>query len=275
VRVTAHDVGVRAELEPGESVTFGRSSGCELTFPDDPRLSRRAGRIRHLGPAVEVSNLSVSHSLFVQSQGSPRERLLPAQADAALSSRLLAAGSHEITSRHSGTSGCRILVEVSALTSSDSLGPYPTGDRLRTHVALVLNPATKEFATALVLCRDKLLHGPTAAVPSVPELTRAVLRATGSRHLLARFEQTTRSAGPGAGGRRPRNDRDRLVGRIHDHLKQLREKVYTAGLSTTRELRPHELADVLIENDVIMPAQLELLHDADWLTTQEELWWQT
>jgi hypothetical protein len=214
--------------------------------------------------------------LFVESAGAQRERLLPSHGTAEPPTRLLGVGSHDITSPRWETSRCRILVLVAA-TAPEPAEPLTSGDPVSTYVALTLNPETKEFATALVLCREKLLHGPTAAVPSVPELTRAVLRATGSLHLLARFDhEPAVSGGATTASHRPhRSERARLVGRLHEHLKQLRDKVHKAGLSPTRELKPHELADVLIENDVITPAHLRLLVDPEWLTRQEQLWWRT
>lgn len=269
VVVMTHDGATYRELRPQQRMTFGRAPDCDLVFEGDSRLSRRVGQIHHLGPVVAVTNLSASHSLFVHAEGATRERLLPADRDAEPVPRFLTSGTHEVTSPRWEDSGCRIVITIEP--SAVVVGPAPDrddpqADRLQTLVALNLNPATKEFATALILCRPKLLHGPTAPVPPVPELTRAVLVATGSQHLLDRFD----------GGDRPRSgrsDRDKLVGRVHDHLKQLRAKVFAAELTSSRELRPHELADVLIENDVVTAAHLDLLTDPGWLTTQESLWW--
>ncbi|HZZ50586.1 MAG TPA: FHA domain-containing protein [Pseudonocardia sp.] len=299
VVVLTHEGTGYRELRPHQSMTFGRAPESDLVFDGDSGLSRRAGSIHHLGPVVAVTNLSTSHSLFVQSDGASRQRLLPTGPAAEPSACFLTAGRHEITSPRWELSGCRIVVSVEAipLAASDHHADLPS-DHARTEVALALKPATKEFATALVLCRPKLLHGPTADVPSVPQLTRAVLAATGCQHLLDRFDDDQASDGDrddggdrgdrGGGGKRAgegerprrgqasrRTDRDRLVGRIHDHLKQLRAKVFTAGLTTSRELRPHALADVLIENDVLTVAHLDLLTDPEWLTTQERLWWST
>jgi hypothetical protein len=267
-----HDGATYRELRPEQRMTFGRAPDCDLVFEGDSRLSRRAGQIHHLGPVVAVTNLSGSHSLFVHAEGATRERLLPTDREAEPASRFLTSGTHEVTSPRWEDSGCRIVITIDAPARVVHERDDDTSeDRLQTLVALNLNPATKEFATALVLCRPKLLHGPTAQVPPVPELTRAVLAATGSQHLLDRFDADA-PASPG----RPkagRTERDKLVGRVHDHLKQLRAKVFAAELTTSRELRPHELADVLIENDVITPAHLDLLADPEWLTTQESLWW--
>lgn len=278
VVVLTHDGNTYRELRPQQRMTFGRAPDCDLVFEGDSRLSRRAGQIHHLGPVVAVTNLSTSHSLFVHAEGATRERLLPGDGSAEPASRFLTSGTHEVTSPRWEDSGCRIVITVEpSVSPAAATGPAPDrvdtdADRLRTVVALTLNPATKEFATALVLCRSKLLNGPTAQVPPVPELTRAVLVATGSQHLLDRFD-----SGIGAGSGQPpksgRSDRDKLVGRVHDHLKQLRAKVFAAELTTSRELRPHELADVLIENDVVTTAHLDLLTDPGWLTTQESLWW--
>jgi hypothetical protein len=266
--VLTHDGATYRELRPEQRMTFGRAPDCDLVFEADSRLSRRAGQIVHLGPVVAVTNLSGSHSLFVHAEGAPRERLLPTDREAEPASRFLTSGTHEVTSPRWEESGCRIVITIDAAAGPAPDRPGTQDDRSRTVVALNLNPATKEFATALVLCRPKLLHGPTAPVPPVPELTRAVLAATGSQHLLDRFD-----AAAGARPRSGRTDRDKLVGRVHDHLKQLRGKVFAAELTTSRELRPHELADVLIENDVVTPAHLELLTDPRWLTVQERLWW--
>jgi hypothetical protein len=269
VVISTHGGATYRELRPHERVTFGRAPDCDLVFVGDSRLSRRAGHIQHLGPVVAVTNLSGSHSLFVHTEGATRERLLPADPDADPASRFLTSGAHEVTSPRWEDSGCRIVISIDPALAAGTDRTYDApADRVPTQVALSLNPATKEFATALVLCRPKLLHGPTAQVPSVPELTRAVLGATGSQHLLVRFD-----APRPRGDQTSRTDRDKLVGRVHDHLKQLRAKVFGAGLTASRELPPHALADVLIENDVVTAADLDLLTDPEWLTTQEKLWW--
>ncbi|WP_232662894.1 FHA domain-containing protein [Pseudonocardia sp. TRM90224] len=245
-------------LEPLRRITFGRDPTADLVFSGDPGLSRHAGEIRHAGSGVVIANLSARHSLFVAEAGR-RTRLHPVQSGAARVSLFLAAGVFEVTAQNWEASGCRIAIHVAPADPVD-VEQVPAQARTETEHSLRLNPATKEFATALVLCSAKLRTGTAASVPTVPELTRQVLEATGSWHLLRRLDDDPAT-------------RSRLTGRIHEHLKQLRSKLKARKLAPEGAMAPALLADVLIDNDIIAPTHLGLLEDPDWLAVQAELWW--
>jgi hypothetical protein len=262
-RLTAEHTGHTRLLDPGRSVDFGRDPSMEFSFPGDPRLSRRAGRITHRDEGVSVANLSSTHSLYVRT-GSGRTRLPPHTRPAPPAAVVLGGGVHHVEAPSWEDNGCRITVEVSS-PEVQSRAPG-TAHGTRTVLPVRLNPATKEFAIALVLCRAKLIDGPAAPVPSAAELVRQVLELTSSYSLLREFE----SDQPVAGGR---STRARLLSRIHEHMRQLRTKLQAAGFASPGELLAPSLADALIENDVVTVAHLKLLEEPSWLETQEQLWW--
>jgi hypothetical protein len=190
-----------------------------------------------------------------------RIRLPPAEEGTAPVASYLVDGEFEITVRNWEISRCRIIVAVKSAPSIDEQTPEAPQTQTATKYPLRLNPATKEFVTALVLCKPKLEARSLATpMPTVPELTRQVLETTGSHHLLREFDEDP-------------SVRTRLTGRIHEHLKQLRAKLNSRGLAPPGALAPSVLADVLINNDIIMPSHLALLNDPAWLDTQAELWW--
>jgi hypothetical protein len=256
-RVTTHDGATVLELRYLDRLTFGRDPGGDLVFLDDFELSRRAGELRHDGTGVAVSNLSRVHSLFVNSLAGSI-RLAPARENTAPGAYVMTDGIFEITVRNWALSGCRILVEVDSVSIKEQIVQgEPTSP---TVFPLRLNPETKEFVTALILCKPKLLAGPATPVPTVPELTRQILEVTNSWHLLQSFDTDPTA-------------RAQLTGRIHEHLKQLRKKLSNRGLAPQGALAPPALADVLINNDIIVPAQLALLDDSKWQTAQANIWW--
>ena len=257
-RITTHDGATVVELAYPDRLTFGRDPGGDLVFVDDFELSRRAGELRHDGSGVAVSNLSRVHSLFVNSLAGSI-RLAPARENAAPGAYVMTDGIFEVTVRNWELSGCRIVVEVdSTSTEEQNVDSHQTP---QTVFPLRLNPETKEFVTAVVLCRPKLQAGPaTPIMPTVPELTRQILEVTNSWHLLRRFEEDPVL-------------RAQLTGRIHEHLRQLRQKLNGRGLVAKGALAPPVLADALINNDIIVPAHLALLDDPAWQATQADLWW--
>jgi hypothetical protein len=99
-----------------------------------------------------------------------------------------------------------------------------------------------------------------APLPRAPELARQALELTGAHHLLNGFD-----ASP---------ERGRLAQQVHDHLKELRHKIYRAGLvGRERQLSLSGIVSALPHYDVIGPRHLELVHDEAWLTAQENKWW--
>ncbi len=257
-RVSTHDGATVVELRYPHRLTFGRDPGGDLVFVDDFELSRRAGELRHDGSGVVVANLSTVHSLFVNSLAGSI-RLAPARPDASPGAYVMADGVFEITVRNWQVSGCRIIVEVDSTSTINS--PPDSLKAPGTVFPLRLNPETKEFVTALMLCRPKLQAGSaTPVMPTVPELAQQILKVTNSWHLLRQFDEDPVV-------------RAQLTGRIHEHLRQLRKKLSDRGLVAKGALAPPVLADVLINNDIIVPSHLALLDDPTWQTTQADLWW--
>jgi hypothetical protein len=127
---------------------------------------------------------------------------------------------------------------------------------------LRLRTGTKEFVTALMLCRQRLLDPTdTAPPPPVPELTRHVLEATNSWHLLHELDTDERA-------------RARLTGRVHEHLKALRVKIVRSGLAERGvRLSPVEMVDLLVAAGAVSRQHLALLNDREWLAAQEAQWW--
>lgn len=156
----------------------------------------------------------------------------------------------------------RVVVEVNRDSGRLPVGQRDEGRSTSTQIPLTLNPETKEFITALLLCRPRLLGGgPAAGPPPVPELTRQILIATNSWHLLRQFDNNEAV-------------RARMTGRVHEHLKQLRAKLTSRGLAPPgARLSAAVIADLLIDHDVVVHRHLALLDDPAWLERQEQRWW--
>lgn len=251
--------GVRFALETGESAVFGRGTQADIPLGGDPWLSRLAGRIAAVGGGALISNLSARHSLYIL-VGSERLRL-PVTAESGGGVGFLLAGGRALV----GTAP--MLERDRALDVRPSGGapePVPAADdpsQETTGLPLRLDPATKEFMVAFLLCRPWLLDSTRMApLPRAPELARQALELTGAHHLLRGFD-----ASP---------ERGRLARQVHDHLKELRSKIYRAGLvGRGQQLSLSAIASALLHYDVIRPGHLELVRDEDWLTAQENKWW--
>jgi hypothetical protein len=244
-------------VAPSERVTFGRDPATDLVFPEGTRLSRLAGEIRNVGTGVLIVNHSASHSIFVHSAAGPI-RLPPATDSTQPAGTFVANGIAHVTVPHWEESGCKLTVRAPQI--NDSSPRAEPARRTATGHILELNPETKEFVTALMLCKPRL-DGGTAPVPNVPTLTRKILEATNSWHLLARFESDQET-------------RAKLTSRTHEHLRQLRVKLHAKGLVDGGEsIAPHALAELLISNDIVVPRHLALLDDENWQAKQADLWW--
>lgn len=243
----------------GQFVTFGRDLTCGVIV-DDPLLSRIAGEIRVAGLGVVISNLSRTHSLHVESQGG--EARLPAthHAEIAEPGYFFRSGVVGVFISSWRTSGQRLTVEIGSTGGVDTeRNASETG--VRTALPLRLDSDTKEFLTALFLCRSKLIASHNGAPPRIPELARQLLVSTSSLHLLAAFDE---------GGA----VRDRMTRRVHEHLKQLRNKLIGRGLVPAgSQLSPAALADALVDHDIVRRSHLALLDDAEWISRQEDRWW--
>jgi hypothetical protein len=137
----------------------------------------------------------------------------------------------------------------------------PAGEE-STERPLRLRPDTKLFLIALLLCQPWLADpSHTTALPTAPQIARAALECVCATRQIHWFEADARF-------------RANLVGQVNDHLKYLRERVRAGGLAPSgTRLTPGVIAQALLVNDVITAADLAYLEDAQWKTTQEDLWW--
>ncbi|NMO90374.1 FHA domain-containing protein [Actinomycetospora sp. TBRC 11914] len=246
--------------EDGQAI-IGRDAQCTLAFPDEARLSRRAARVQALDTGVMISNLSRTHGLVVDAEGA-LSRLPPAAPQGPRGSYVLTHGTAVITGPSWDRSPFHVTVVVPQAPSSSTSTPSGVATGTATEEPLQLRTRTKEFLTTMLLCRGRLLDATDlSAPPAVPQLTRQVLEATNSWHLLQAFDtdETTRN---------------RLTGRVHEHLKALRAKLLRAGLAPRgSRLTPAMMVDLLVVSGVVTRAHLALLEDEDWLRHQEALWW--
>jgi hypothetical protein len=70
-------------LEPGQSVSFGRGSPCDIRLAHDPldeHVSRRAGLLVHQGDELMVRNESTSRQLIFSPARGARQVLRPGEA---------------------------------------------------------------------------------------------------------------------------------------------------------------------------------------------------
>jgi hypothetical protein len=258
----AGPAGDRILLRNGERIVFGRSPDVELPLDDDPWLSRRAGEIAVVGAGVRISNLSTRHSLHVN-VGDELMRLPVVTHSTGdfgffLSSGTAVVGTGSMIDQRRGI---RLeLPESWALPRADEPG-WSTAPQLITELPVRLDISTKEFMVAFLLCRPWLLDSTRMApLPQAPELARRALELTGAHHLLRDFEAS--------------GIRSRLAQQVHDHLKELRTKIYRAGLVRPDEkLSLSAIASILLHYDVIGPRHLALERDSAWLSRQENKWW--
>jgi hypothetical protein len=258
----AGPAGDRIQLRSGERIVFGRSPDVEMPLDNDPWLSRRAGEIAVVGTGVRISNLSTRHALHV-SVGEETMRLPVVTGSTGDFGFFLASGTAVV-----GTGSMidqRRAIKLSlpdswALPRADEPG-WSTAPTLTTELPIKLDATTKEFMVAFLLCRPWLLDSTRMApLPQAPELARRALELTGAHHLLRDFEVS--------------GIRSRLAQQVHDHLKELRVKIYRAGLVRPEDkLSLSAVASTLLHYDVIGPRHLTLEHDSAWLSGQENKWW--
>jgi hypothetical protein len=82
-RTLVHHGNRRWVLEPGQSVSFGRGSPCDIRIADDPldeHVSRRAGVLEYHGEHVVVRNESRSQTLIFSPARGPEQRIEPSEA---------------------------------------------------------------------------------------------------------------------------------------------------------------------------------------------------
>lgn len=251
--------GDRILLRNGERIVFGRSPEVELPLDNDPWLSRRAGEIAVVGAGVRISNLSTRHALHV-SVGEELMRLPVVTHTTGDFGFFLASGTAVVGtgSMIDQRRGIRLSLPESWALPRAEEGGTSTAPTL---LPIRLDATTKEFMVAFLLCRPWLLDSTRMApLPQAPELARRALELTGAYHLLRDFEVS--------------GIRSRLAQQVHDHLKELRAKIYRAGLAQPEEkLSLSAIASTLLHYDVIGPRHLALEHDSGWLSGQENKWW--
>ena len=97
-------------LEPGQSVSFGRGSPCDIRIAHDPvddHVSRRAGVVEYLGEDVVIRNESATRTLiFSPARGSERV-IRPGEAITCLPHR-------EFLVALSGRGGSHYVLQVTA-----------------------------------------------------------------------------------------------------------------------------------------------------------------
>nr|WP_062331952.1 SPFH domain-containing protein [Herbidospora sakaeratensis] len=118
----------------------------------------------------------------------------------------------------------------------------------------VLNPDTKEFAVALVLCEARLRDpGPTGPPPSNQQIADTIME-------LLNF-----SPGPGV--------RDHFIREVDLQLTAVRTRIRRARLvPATQQLKTAAFPGLLLDNAVLGPHHLAYLQDRDWLDYQAAEW---
>ncbi|WP_218890076.1 hypothetical protein [Actinomycetospora corticicola] len=242
-----------------DRLVVGRDETCALSFPTEARLSRRALAVVPTGGGAVLTCLSRTHGLVVDADGA-LSRLPPASDEGPAGGYVLTRGRATVTGPSWGASAFVVTVTAAAPTGPAVLTMDPTGTATREPVRLRTH--TKEFVTALMLCRHRLLDATDLAPPpEVPQLTRAVLEATNSWHLVHALDTDEAT-------------RKRLTGRIHEHLKALRVKLVRGGLAERgARLTPSVMVDLLLASGAITRSHLRLLDDEAWLRAQEAQWW--
>ncbi|RKS04473.1 hypothetical protein DFP74_0030 [Nocardiopsis sp. Huas11] len=257
VRVTAPDGAERA-LRPGASLVFGRSRHADLVVRGGPGLSRLCGQVRAAEDGARISNLSRSHSLVAVVRG--QVTTLPPVDGGGSGVLVVTHGEAMVGSPF--MHGRDLMVRVSVSTSPTAPEDLPgIEEDTETGSELSLDPLTKEFVTALMLCQGWLLApSRTEALPTSETVARMALAATHTWDQLTLFD-------------RGRADvRIRVTRRVEDHLRHLKSKVgdvLPKGTRVTRESLAHHLVTL----QALTPAHLDLLEDEDWLAAQAELWW--
>lgn len=99
-------------LEPGQSISFGRGSPCDIRLAHDPvdeHVSRRAGVVEHQGGDLVVRNESTKRRLIVRPARGPERVLRPGEAITCLPHR-------EFLVALDGRDGSHYVIQVTALT---------------------------------------------------------------------------------------------------------------------------------------------------------------
>jgi len=99
-------------LHPGQTISFGRGSPCDIRLAHDPvdeHVSRRAGVVEHQGEDLVVRNESATRRLIVKPARGPERVLRPGEAITCLPHR-------EFLVAIDGRDGGHYVIQVSATT---------------------------------------------------------------------------------------------------------------------------------------------------------------
>jgi hypothetical protein len=253
--------GHTVEIPEGRRLVFGRGPRADLPISVGPGLSRRAGVLTAMNGGVWIANISCTHALYTEFDGSRIRLPRMSEPGEPNGGWYLRAGSALVGSRAmlDEERPLRVLVPESQDSSPDA-DSRSDGDS--TLLPLSLDPNTKQFLVAVLWCRPWLIDQTrTTPLPRAPEIARAALDVTGACYELERFDGDPLF-------------RDRLSARVGEHLKVLRRKITERGLvrAGTR-LSDEVVVEVLIENTIITTDDLARLNDPEWCSRQEDLWW--
>jgi hypothetical protein len=262
---TVQVVGVTGEpaepriLNPGDGLVFGRGPDVDLPLGGDIWLSRRMGEIRVLENAVSVTNLSRKHALHVESSDNAIK--LPttiAAKDAG--AYLLPAGLSLIGTAAMLKDARAVRIMVSAGWGPASSPPPASATHTRqlsTQPRLKLNPETKIFIVALLLCRPWLDDDSRLApLPTAPQIAAEALHITAAYGELQKLQTDAKA-------------RELITEQVRRALRELREKLHAQRLvNSNTGLGLGNVAAALLYYDIITRDHLALLDDTEWRTAQ-------
>jgi hypothetical protein len=260
-----HPDGTCLFLRPGQRLTFGRGHEADLVIAGGRDLSRCAGAITALTAGGWIENLSRAHALYVRGD-SYHIRLPASGAEGPPGGWLVSHDTAVVGSMAMIRTGRALRVSVAASTATGAprtVAAIPGGGTEEsTQRPLVLQPDTKVYLVALLLCRPWLADpSHSASLLTAPQIARAALELTSASHQLRRLDSDA-------------GFRASLVGQVNDHLKYLRERVQASGLAPAgTRLTPPALAQILLANDVLTRADLAVVDQLPWRSRQEDLWW--
>jgi hypothetical protein len=150
------------ELHPGDTLTFGRGSGCDIRLTDDQHLSRRAGALLGQDGYLVIRNDSTSKPIVLRPPVGEDRVIEPAAATTSLPLRhfdlvLYAAG------------GVPVVLNVDAGPPPPAPNWLPGGPSGTVTAPITLSPTQRRVL--LALCEPMLtLRGPAARPATYAEI---------------------------------------------------------------------------------------------------------
>jgi len=249
----------------GRRLVFGRGPEVDLTIGAGRGLSRRAGVVTAMGGGALITNISHTHALYVVIDSGRIRLPRIGEAGDPVGGWFVSSGAVLVGSRVMLDEGLSLRVSAPGgsvdAPAGESKPRLHLADPDSTLLPVYLDPRTKLFTVALLLCRPWLTDPThTAPLPQPAEIARAALEATDAHHEAERFD----------------NDpavRERLSARVSEHLKVLRHKIAERGLVRSGvRLTDEILVETLLDHAVITEADLARLNDPDWCARQGDLW---